>query len=146
MTRKTPSHPCTLGIKVDQGPLFNIGSPLSWSAGLTASPTLINFISLSFCLMSGNSFPTHGQTTTFKLFHSCDVNLFYIHRISMSLLLYHYYYFGEDFFKNILKRTYLVVQWLRLCASTAGFMGSVPGWGIKILHAVKCGTPSKKRC
>ena len=64
----------------------------------------------------------------------------------MSLLLYHYYYFGEDFFKNILKRTSLVVQWLRLRASTAGFMGSVPGWGIKILHAVKCGTPSKKRC
>ena len=41
------------------------GSPLSWPAILTASPTLINFISLSFCLMSGNSFPIRAWTTTF---------------------------------------------------------------------------------
>ena len=32
--------------------------------------------------------------------------------------------------------TSLVVQWLRLRASTAGGMGSIPGWGTKILHAV----------
>ena len=38
-------------------------SPLSWPALLTASPILINFISLSVCLMSGNSFPTRAQTT-----------------------------------------------------------------------------------
>ena len=56
--------PCTLGIKVDQIPLFNVSSPLSWSTVLTASPTLINFISLSFCLMSGNSFPTCNRTKT----------------------------------------------------------------------------------
>ena len=31
--------------------------------------------------------------------------------------------------------TSLVVQWLRLCASTAGGTGSIPGWGAKILHA-----------
>ena len=31
-----------------------VGSPLSWPAVLTVSPTLINFILLSFCLMSGN--------------------------------------------------------------------------------------------
>ena len=120
-----------------------VGSPLSWPAVLTVSPTLINCISLSFCLTSGNSFPTHAQTTAF---HSCDVNLFYVHRISVSLSLYHDYYFGDYFFKNILKRTFLVVQWLRLHVPTAGFVGSVPGWGIKIPHAVKCGTPSKKRC
>ena len=56
--------PCTLAIKVDKGPLLNISSPLSWSTVLTASPTLINFILLSFCLMSGNSFPTHAWTMT----------------------------------------------------------------------------------
>ena len=39
----------------------------------------------------------------------------------------------------VLKRkrtgTSLVVQWLRLCTFTAGGMGSIPGWGTKILHA-----------
>ena len=34
------------------------------------------------------------------------------------------------------KRTSLVVQWLRLCASGAGGMGLIPGWGTKIPHAV----------
>jgi len=29
--------------------------------------------------------------------------------------------------------TSLVVQWLRLHASNAGGVGSIPGWGIKIL-------------
>ena len=56
--------PCTLAIKVDKEPLLNVSSPLSWSTVLTASPTLINFILLSFCLMSGNSFPTHAWIMT----------------------------------------------------------------------------------
>ena len=56
--------PCTLGIKMHKGPLFNTGSPLNWPAILTVSPTLINFISFSFCLMSVNSFPTCVRTTT----------------------------------------------------------------------------------
>ena len=29
----------------------------------------------------------------------------------------------------------LAVQWLGLCASTAGGLGSIPGWGTKILQA-----------
>ena len=33
--------------------------------------------------------------------------------------------------------TSLVAQWLRLCASTVGGVGSVPGGGTKILHAVQ---------
>ena len=38
--------------------------------------------------------------------------------------------------------TSLVVQWLRLCASTARGPGSIPGWGTKILRvAVR---PKKK--
>ena len=41
---------------------FKVGSPLSWPTVLAASPALINFISLSFCLVSGNSFPTHDRT------------------------------------------------------------------------------------
>ena len=34
--------------------------------------------------------------------------------------------------------TSLAVQWLRLCASSAGGVGSIPGQGTKIPHAVLC--------
>ena len=33
----------------------------------------------------------------------------------------------------------LAVQWLRLCASTAGSTGSNPGQGTKIPHSARCG-------
>ena len=33
-------------------------------------------------------------------------------------------------------RTSLMVQWLRLPTSYVGVAGSIPGWGIKIPHAV----------
>ena len=36
----------------------------------------------------------------------------------------------------------LVVQWLRLWASTTGCMGAIPGWGAKILQARQ---PKKKK-
>ena len=42
------------------------------------------------------------------------------------------------------ERTSLMVQWLRLSASTAGGMGSIPGWGTKILQASGCGQKSTK--
>ena len=29
----------------------------------------------------------------------------------------------------------LAIQWLKLCASAARAMGSIPSWGTKILHA-----------
>ena len=35
--------------------------------------------------------------------------------------------------------TSLAVQWLRLGAYTAGVVGSIPAWGIKIPHAVRRG-------
>ena len=38
--------------------------------------------------------------------------------------------------------TSLVVQWLRLCASNAGGMGSIPGWGSSACHVV---WPKKKK-
>ena len=44
--------------------------------------------------------------------------------------------------RNIHRGTFLVVQWLRLHAPTAGGTGLTPGWGIKIAHAVQ---DSKKR-
>ena len=39
--------------------------------------------------------------------------------------------------------TSLVVQWLRLGASNAGGVGSMPAWGTKIPYAVQCS--QKKR-
>ena len=39
----------------------------------------------------------------------------------------------------------LAVQWVRLCASTAGGEGSIPGWGTMIPHAAQCGQKKKKK-
>ena len=39
----------------------------------------------------------------------------------------------------------LVVQWLRLCTSTAGGTGSIPGWTAKIPHAMGYVQEKKKR-
>ena len=48
---------------------------------------------------------------------------------------------AEDIFEGVDKEgasgTFLAVQWLRLCASTAGDAGSIPGQGTKILHAAQ---------
>ena len=41
--------------------------------------------------------------------------------------------------------TSLVVQWFRLCTSTAGGAGSIPGPGTKIPHALQCGQKLKKK-
>ena len=40
-------------------------------------------------------------------------------------------------------RTSLVVQWLGICAFTAGVMGSIPGQGTKIPHAALCSQKKK---
>ena len=45
--------------------------------------------------------------------------------------------YPEKVLLNSYFRTSLAVQWLRLWASTAGGMGSIPGWRTKILHASK---------
>ena len=46
--------------------------------------------------------------------------------------------------QSVGKRTSLVVHWLRLQASTAGGKGSIPGWGAKIAHAMRCGSSPRK--
>ena len=40
--------------------------------------------------------------------------------------------------KTLVQGTSLVIQGLRLCASTAGGAGLIPGWGTKIPHAARC--------
>ena len=37
----------------------------------------------------------------------------------------------------------MAVQWLRLCPSTAGSLGSIPGQGTKIPHPAGCGGKKK---
>ena len=40
---------------------------------------------------------------------------------------------------------FLLAGWLTLHSSSAGSMGSIPGQGIKIPHAVQCGPEIKKK-
>lgn len=47
------------------------------------------------------------------------------------------------FLKMTSRRTSLVIQWLRYCASTAEGMGSVPGLGAKIPQALQHGKKKK---
>ena len=51
----------------------------------------------------------------------------------------------EFHFRNIKLGNFLVGQWLTHCASTAGGVGLIPGWGTKILHAVCYSQERKKK-
>ena len=42
-------------------------------------------------------------------------------------------------------RTSLVAPWLRICLANAEDVGSIPGWGSKILHAPGQGSPRTMR-
>ena len=44
----------------------------------------------------------------------------------------------QELLQNPIAGTSLAVQWLRLCAPTAGGAGLIPGW-CKIPHAAQCG-------
>ena len=53
---------------------------------------------------------------------------------------------GANCYLNSLKiGTFLAVQWLGRCASTAGGMGSMPGRGTKILQAKQRGLKNLKK-
>ena len=65
MTPRPLTHSLYPGYKSRLRTPVQLSSPLSWPALLTASPTLIDFISLS-CLMSENFFPTRAQTMTYS--------------------------------------------------------------------------------
>ena len=45
---------------------------------------------------------------------------------------------GSFYFKSNPLGTSLVVQWLRICTSTSGSLGSIPSWGTKIQYAAWC--------
>ena len=46
---------------------------------------------------------------------------------------------------SLLMGTSLAVQWLRLCASTAGATGLILGRGTKIPHATRCVAKKKEK-
>ena len=54
-------------------------------------------------------------------------------------------YVGNLQCQNLIGGNSLAVQWLRLCVSTAGGSGSIPGRGTKIPHATRCSPPEKKK-
>ena len=56
-------------------------------------------------------------------------------RVSRTLVIY----------KVWLRDTSLAVQWLGLCASRTGGMGSISGLGTKVLHTVWCDQKKKKK-
>ena len=69
-----------------------------------------------------------------------------INKFPMSKLLPLWIWFDPSIKKFILKKKKKkvilgtsLVQWLRLCASSAGRMHLIPGDGTKIPHAVQCG-------
>ena len=62
----------------------------------------------------------------------------------MVVVAVQFFNFSESPHDKRLSRNSLVVQWLGLCASTAGGTGSLPGWGTKILHAAQCGENKKQ--
>ena len=63
-------------------------------------------------------------------------------RVEHDLATKHHHH--QNKFKMV-SGTSLAVQWLRLCISNEGDMGSVPGWGTKIPQAVRHGKKKKKK-
>ena len=57
------------------------------------------------------------------------------------MFLWRWFFWMRLTFKSV--GSSLVVQWLGLCASTTGGMGSIPGGGTKIPHAAWCGQKKK---
>ena len=52
---------------------------------------------------------------------------------------------GEFITEFSYRKTSLVVQWLRLCISTAGGMGSIRSQGAKTPHAARCSVKNKNK-
>ena len=46
---------------------------------------------------------------------------------------------------KVMVGTSLAVQWWKICTSTAGYMGLIPGQGTKILYAVQYGKRKRKK-
>ena len=63
--------------------------------------------------------------------------------LSMSSVILNKFVLPQKSLMNILG-TSLMVQWLRLWASTAGTSSLIPGWGTKIPQATWCGQKTKK--
>ena len=67
-----------------------------------------------------------------------------IHHYHPSKNLIVMIYIILQIFKIKFLGTSLVVQWLSLCTSTGGSVGSIPGRGTKIPHAMRLGQVKKE--
>jgi len=82
-------------------------------------------------------FHTHTDTHTHPSLLLCPLPALLIHpHLALTL---------QTLLQKWFLGTSLAVHWLRLHTSTAGGMGSIPGWGTKILHATRKTWPKKKR-
>ena len=81
-------------------------------------------------------FHTHTDTHTHPSLLLCPLPALLIHpHLALTL---------QTLLQKWFLGTSLAVHWLRLHTSTAGGMGSIPGWGTKILHATRKTWPKKK--
>ena len=102
----------------------NLKSQSSWTQSVTVSPASLRMSLVSTCVMGMDvhkaaCYRLQGQKLTL------------LHELLWALnqRVYNYY------LKNNHEGTSLVVQWLRLCTSTAGSTGLIVGWGTKVPHA-----------
>ena len=110
---------CLLHWHVDSLPLNHQGNP---SSTLLMYPltSLLQCLLLEFCFVINN--PLNYLNCYDRFFYSLQPNII----------------LGKGFKEWTLGNS-LVVQWLELHASTAGGMGSVPGWGAKSPQDTQCG-------
>ena len=79
---------------------------------------------------------TNGSTTlTFTMPEPREKFRWWIWHLHLNIP-YFKKYLTIVYIRNQKTGTSLVVQWWRLCASTAGSMGSIPGWRMGIPHAM----------
>ena len=99
----------------------------------------------NFLLFSKFLFPSWQPVLLSDLAHLRGSILFLLRAISSPVKSWHLPLHPALFKKRDLDGNFLAVQWLRLCTSPAGSLGSIPGCGTKIPHAVRCGQKQTKQ-
>ena len=103
---------------------------LLWERGVLSTAPLRNSLFLSSFLLS--FFPSFLPS-----FLSLKLQSFKIHDFLLKIFSSYNQGVYNFSFKSYIPGTYLGAQCLRLCASNAAGMGSIPGWGAKIPHAAQ---------
>ena len=80
---------------------------------------------------------TDQQRQTIKLDKQQGLTVQYRGKYSIS--------YNKKIYEKECMRTFLVLQWLRLCASNAGGTDSIPGQGTRLPHTMCHGLQRKKK-